>query len=139
MSRWRKFAALSTSDRRLLFEAALLLFRARVELAIRPFAKVVCHVPPGGAPGTAAEVPRMGWAVETVARSSPVPLTCLPQALAAWWMLRSRGHQARLIYGVSKDRHTGFAAHAWVELNGIAVVGGRAARGFTVLTSFPQE
>jgi len=84
------------------------------------------------------QIPRVGWAVETTARLSPSTLTCLPQALAAWWMLRSRGHSARLMYGVSKDGKTGFLAHAWVEVGGIAVVGGRAAREFTVLTSFPE-
>jgi hypothetical protein len=142
MNRWRKFAALPTSDRRLLFEAALLLVRARIELAILPFAKVVAtdpgQTPHAGALGAVEQIPRVGWAVETTARISPIPLTCLPQALAAWWMLQSRGHPARLIYGVSNERNTGFSAHAWVEVDGIAVVGGRAARGFTVLTIFPE-
>jgi hypothetical protein len=141
MNRWRKFVALPGSDRRLLFEAALLLIWARVELAILPFAKVVsthsgqklC-----AARGPKGQIPQVGWAVETTARFIPLTLTCLPQALAAWWMLQSRGHEARLMYGVANDRQTGFLAHAWVEVNGVAVVGGRAARGFTVLTSFPN-
>src|SRR5260370_837885 len=141
MNRWRKFAAWPASDKRLLFEAALLLLRARGELAILPFAKVVA-THPGQPPCARAlsaveQIPRVGWAVETTARFSPLPLTCLPQALAAWWMLHSRGYSARLMYGVSNDQETGFSAHAWVELYGIAIVGGRAARGFTVLNSFP--
>src|SRR5258708_5767258 len=142
MNRWRKFAALPASDMRLLFEAALLLLLARVELAILPFAKVVAthpgQTPCAGALGAVEQIPRGGWAVETTARLSPLPLTCLPQAVAAWWMLQSRGHSARLMYGVSNDRETGFSAHAWVEVDGIAVVGGKAAREFTVLTSFPE-
>lgn len=139
MNRWRKFAALPKADRRLLFEGALLLLWAKAKLTIRPFAKVVQHRPRAGSQGAVEQIPRVGWAVETAARNSPFPLTCLPQALAVWWMLRSRGHAARLIYGVSTDRETGFAAHAWVEVDGTPVVGGKAAQGFTVLTSFPQE
>ena len=143
MNRWRKSAALPASDRRLLFEAAFLLLRARLKLAILPFAKVV---DPHSGPRTCArasraaeQIPRVRWAVETTARLIPLSLTCLPQALTAWWMLQSRGHAAKLMYGVSNNVQTGFAAHAWVEVDGIAVVGGRAARGFTVLTSFPIE
>lgn len=142
MNRWRKFLALPPSDRRMLLEAAFLLLRARAELAILPFAKVVAthsgQKPCAVALGAKGQIPRVGWAVETTARFIPLTLTCLPQALAAWWMLQARGHAARLIYGVSKDRQTGFLAHAWVEVDGIAVVGGRAARGYTVLTSFPE-
>ena len=186
MNRWRKFAALPWSDRRLLWEAALLLLWARIELAVLPFARVVAiskcpanrllkkaysrPLPDGrgsvsyckygdnlrhrarkqavfgvfqqpvsaAASGAVDQIPRVGWAVETTARLSPWTLACLPQALAAWWMLRSRGYSARLMYGVSNDVKTGFSAHAWVEVDGMAVVGGRAARGFTVLTSFPE-
>ena len=142
MKRWCKLAALPASDRRLLAEAGLLLLRARIELAILPFAKVVAthsgQISRGGTAGAAAQIPRVGWAVETAARLSPLPLTCLPQALAAWWMLQSRGYPARLIYGVSNDGEAGFLAHAWVEVDGIPVVGGRAAQGYTVLTSFPK-
>lgn len=142
MNRWRKFAAMSGSDRRLLYEAALLLVWARIELAILPFARVVASRPPRpGTPGLSAvhQIPRVGWAVETTAKLSPWTLACLPQALAAWWMLRSRGHAAQLMYGVSNDLKIGFSAHAWVEVDGITVVGGRAAREFTVLTSFPER
>src|SRR4051794_19029156 len=142
MNRCRKFGALPASDRRLLVEAALLLLRARVQLAIWPFSKVVATHPrqtPCAGPLCAVEqIPRVGWAVETAARFSPVALTCLPQALAAWWMLQARGHPARLLYGVSTQGENGFSAHAWVEVDGSPVVGGRAARGYTVLTSFPR-
>jgi hypothetical protein len=142
MNRWRKFAALPASDRRLLFEAALLLLRARAELSILPFSRVVAthpeQTPRAGVLGVVEQIPRVGWAVETTARLSPLPLTCLPQALAAWWMLQSRGHSARLMYGVSNEEKTGFSAHAWVEVDGMAVVGGRASRRFTVLTGFPE-
>ena len=88
MKRRRKFAALPKSDRRLLFEAALL---------------------------TAQEP-----------QAPAFPLTCLPPDLADSRMLRSRGHRARLLNGVSNVQET------------ISVIGGRALV-FTVPTSFPAS
>jgi hypothetical protein len=88
--------------------------------------------------GDAAEwIRQIRWAVKTMARHSPLPLICLPQALAAMWMLQSRGFAPRLLYGVRTDRTNGFSAHAWVELDGAPVVGHRVAAGFTVLAGFP--
>jgi hypothetical protein len=143
MNRWRKFAAATPSDRRLLVEAAAFLLWARVGLALSPLSRVVLRHPTRqrreADRGAAEQIPRVGWAVETTARHSPLTLTCVPQALAALWMLQSRGSAARLIYGVASDQHAGFSAHAWVEVNGVSVVGGRAASGFTVLTSFPER
>jgi Transglutaminase-like superfamily len=90
---------------------------------------------PRSASGNApADVRRTRWAVEAAARHLPVSLPCLPQALAAAWMLQSRGHAPSLLYGVAPH---GFEAHAWVELEGMPVVGHRAAAGFTVLARFP--
>lgn len=141
MGLWRKFRAASKTDRRLLGEAGFFLLLARAELAILPFARVMASLAGRGESelrGTAGEsIRQIRWAVEAVARHSPIPLMCLPQALAATWMLQSRGYAPRLLYGVRTDRTKGFSAHAWVELDGAPVVGHRAAAGFTVLTAFP--
>jgi hypothetical protein len=142
MNRWRKLRAISHSDRRLLWEAGFFLLLARVELIILPFARIVAGLGTRGrspaGENAGEQVRRVRWAVEAVARHSPSPLTCLPQALAASWMLQARGHAPRMIYGVATDPAKGFSAHAWVELEGAPVVGHRAARGFTVLASFPR-
>jgi hypothetical protein len=130
MARWRKFL--------LVLEASGFLLAARAALWTLPFARLMAslHGRSRGPTGTAAaDIRRIRWAVETAARRLPVSLTCLPQALAAAWMLQARGHAPELLYGVS----AGFAAHAWVELEGMPVVGHRAAVGFTVLARFPAD
>jgi hypothetical protein len=45
----------------------------------------------------------------------PRQLHCLKRSAAMTWLLRSRGHPAEMIIGVSV---TPFLAHAWVELDG---------------------
>lgn len=53
-------------------------------------------------------------------RRGAVPASCLRQALVVWWWLRRRGLPAQLRIGTSGSG-TSFAAHAWVELDGIAL------------------
>lgn len=49
--------------------------------------------------------------------------TCLARALAAEWLLRRGGHDARLTIGVASGRNASLDAHAWVESGGIVVAG----------------
>jgi hypothetical protein len=77
-----------------------------------------------GAPDYAAVVK----AVERVGRYVPGG-TCLAQSLALTWMLRTRGIAAHVRVGVQMAR--GFHAHAWVEVNGVAVT---SESGHTALT-----
>lgn len=53
-------------------------------------------------------------------RSGIVALGCLPQSLLLHRRLRARGLDSSLRIGVRRDA-SGFAAHAWVELDGIAL------------------
>ncbi len=50
--------------------------------------------------------------------------TCLPQALAAQWMLSRRGYKAKLVVGVARQSRDNFAAHAWVISGDQIVIGG---------------
>jgi Transglutaminase-like superfamily len=54
------------------------------------------------------------------ARNSPIPSTCLERSLCLWWLLARQGVATQFRIGVRKDREK-FAAHAWVECDGIAV------------------
>jgi hypothetical protein len=48
-------------------------------------------------------------------------ITCLRQALLLQWWLRRRGLQARLCVGAMKAPDGGLDAHAWAELDGVAL------------------
>jgi hypothetical protein len=58
--------------------------------------------------------------VLAAARYSPIPSTCLERSLSLWWLLARQNIATQFRIGVKKDGEK-FAAHAWVECNGIAV------------------
>lgn len=58
--------------------------------------------------------------VLAAARNSPIPSTCLERSLALWWLLGRHGVVTQFRIGVQKDGEK-FAAHAWVERNGVAL------------------
>ena len=71
----------------------------------------------------------VGRLVRRVARRLPFEALCLPQAMAALWMLRLRGVSGRLWIGVRQmapGRPLDY--HAWLTVDGESVIGGRPAR-----------
>lgn len=73
----------------------------------------------------AARAMAIGRRVRRIARKSPVEFVCLPQALAARWMLRMRGLETDLFIGAKRnddDRAT--ELHAWLMFADICLTGG---------------
>ena len=68
----------------------------------------------------AAGAERLAWLARAVGARSPWRTSCLRQALAVWWLLRRRRLPAELKIGVIR-RDPPFQAHAWVELDGVAL------------------
>jgi hypothetical protein len=108
-------------------EAASFLLLVRVGLWTLPFAALRSLLErtarAGREPrGNAAAVGRI---VGAVARRVPLPMTCLVEALAAQAMLRRRGHDSTVRFGVRSGRIGGRAidAHAWLVCDGLVVVG----------------
>ncbi len=58
--------------------------------------------------------------VFAAARHSPSHSTCLECSLCLWWLLAHWGIATEFRIGVRKDGEK-FAAHAWVERNGVAI------------------
>jgi hypothetical protein len=77
-------------------------------------------------------VRQVGWAVRAVSRRVP-QASCLTQALATQILLARRGYSSQLRIGVVKEADAGFAAHAWVEIDGGILVGGTGAERYQVL------
>jgi Transglutaminase-like superfamily len=124
---WRTFRSLGAERRRLIVEACVLGGAIWLGLRVLPFTSLrrmldawaVRAVPGPQLPATA-----IGWAVAAVASRSPAR-TCLIEALTADAMLRRRRHESILHLGVRKteDRLRPLDGHAWVECNGVIVVG----------------
>ena len=63
---------------------------------------------------------RLAQLAATAGRRGPITLTCLRQALLVEYVLRRRGFAPELKIGVRKQEGA-FDAHAWVELQGVAL------------------
>jgi hypothetical protein len=142
--------AQSSADRRLLCEAAVRLAFVRIGLYAVGFAVLRRWLglrqpaadttqPSDSASGPAEVAGRVAWAVQAAARRIP-GATCLVQALVAEAMLRRRGYEPALHFGVRQrpDRRS-IDAHAWIELNGAVVVGAVANLGDYAVLSGPEH
>ena len=112
-SRWRTAQALKS------------LARARVEIAILPFARWRRSLGYDRDGGDKAEARLWASHVEWAARLVPVKVMCLPQAMALSRLLRQRRIGHALIFAVRpRDMREGAdALHAWVELDGEKIIG----------------
>jgi Transglutaminase-like superfamily len=112
----------------MLLEAAAALLIVRVGLWTLPFATLTRIVDwvanPIERQRSAVEAGRIGRTVTAVARRLPLGMTCLVEALAAQAMLRRRGYVSTLRFGVRSGKNPRtIDAHAWLECDGLVVVG----------------
>ena len=125
----RNFLRLSARDRLFLVKCTGLVGLIRLGLWLLPFRTLrrrLDSLPrPSGRAQTPAQrlVNRAVWGVTTSSRCIPAA-TCLTQALAARLLLSWWGCPAELRIGVLKDDHQTLQAHAWVERDGLIVIGG---------------
>lgn len=123
---WRGFCRLDGADRTLVLEAAFLIVTILAGLRIVRYS-VLCrwlNRPASRRPRRHAPVARVAWAISAVTHRVP-GTTCLVRALAADTMLRRRGYQPEVRFGVRDPavRRHPLEAHAWVECEGAVVVG----------------
>jgi hypothetical protein len=143
MGRIRKLIGLPSYQRRLLFKAALLLAMVRLALWILPF--------PGGRrlldqascrssrlAVDPAPVCDLAWAVKVASRFVPGAGHCLTKAHAAHILLKRRGYPAEVRFGAVRKTDRNFIAHAWLECEGVVVVGGEDLNCYARLTPRPE-
>jgi hypothetical protein len=147
--RLRSLRGLSARRRALLIEAALRLVAAQAVLFLVPFPYLArrfgTFVPPSdprvalGGSGASAEhaavAGEIGWAVTTAARHVPFRAVCLPQAMAAWMMLKRRGVTSVIHFGAAKGA-AALDTHAWLDAAGIEVTGFPVGGQFAEIACF---
>ena len=131
------FLRLPAATKAMALEAALFLALARCLVAYVPLRLWRGRL--ATAPQDALPVPalawRVAWIVGKVAAGVPFAAVCLPQAMAAQWMLRRRGVASQLVIGTRAETDSQapakrnavrrFAYHAWLQVGGQCVIGGR--------------
>ena len=80
------------------------------------------------------EAEMLAGLVETAGAYSPLPAACLPRALTLRWLLRRQGIDGTLVFGVQPAGDL-LHAHAWVEVEGVALGESDVAARFAPLLS----
>ena len=125
----RKLSQLPPAELLLLLEAlvCLCLASCRVHLlpyrALRRSLRSIDQTPPAPPTGQTS-VEAIARAVNRASRMVP-GAACLTRAIAASRMMKREGYAVRIQFGVAQPAE-GFGAHCWVELEGVAVLGGTA-------------
>lgn len=135
-SRW---ARLGRRRQALLAEAVLAVAAASASVRLRAFKRAIRmgSLPLTERPTAGGITEDVRWAVEAAARNVPWRAMCIQQGLALQWMLRRRGVDARLHYGIAKDEGGELEAHVWVAAGGSVVIGGAEAPRFKCVATFP--
>jgi hypothetical protein len=142
LAKWRRR---NRTERMLLLEAFVLLGVARLGVLILPFRWLAKswghHMKQADAPLPPAKMKlarMIGGAVRSTANYTPWESVCLPQAVAAKWMLKRRHIPVTLFLGVMKDetKQEKLAAHAWVRCGQIILTGAKGHRQYTVVSTF---
>jgi len=142
----KRYARIPRTRRRLLWEALGALTIARGAMALLPFRRIAAWLGTLGAESPATAAPEeirsaeeVGWAVGVLARRVPWDGRCLAQALAATGMLRRRGLEGTISFGVRRGESAGFDAHAWLRLGSCVVTGGPGHQRFKTVTTFARS
>lgn len=87
-------------------------------------------------PATPADVDQVRRAIDAWTRRLPVKPKCFARGLAAFWMLKRRGHPVRLFYGAATIDGQ-LKAHVWVRSGDADVVGCENSGDYALLATFP--
>jgi hypothetical protein len=126
----------------LIAEAGLALAAAAAVVRLLPFRRAI-RFGSASSPGASAAVPvevmrRIERSVEQAAARVPWRTVCLQKGLALQWMLRRRGVDALLHYGIGKDEAGALCAHVWVSAGPVMLIGSEQAPQFRTVAIYPS-
>jgi hypothetical protein len=128
------------TPRLLIAEALALTLLARAATALLPFPlllRLVVRV--SGAPDAGSrDIAHICYAVSRIAHWPVRWAVCLPQALAAHWMLARRAIPSQIQFGV-RSRCGELSSHAWLVCDGRHVLGHRAGLTYQPVFAFPPQ
>lgn len=142
---FRLFLRLPLHHKALLLEATLwlLLVRPVVGLHIKYWTRLLgaqqAETPAEDDSRHRRAVQEVAWSLRNVSPHVFWRADCLPQALAAWLMLRRRGVPCTLYLGAqfTPDR-AALRAHAWVRAGSVIVTGAQGHQQFSVVSAFSR-
>jgi hypothetical protein len=146
MNRLGRFLRCAKADKLLLIEATTLLCWARLLIRVVPFRWIAPHLGRlmAESPVDVGEAERrlalgVAWAVQAIARNAPPGFVCLPQAIAAKWMLRRRRLPSTLYLGLQRQEKSKLTAHAWLRVGDKILTGRAESTDHMVIATFAEE
>ena len=143
--RFTKLFRHSWVDRLLFLEALAWLCWTKLLLVLVPFrwiaprlGRQMTESPVGRDEAGLPQVKRVSWAVQAVARHVPLGFVCLPQAIAAKWMLRRRGLPSTLYLGLRRHETVKITAHAWLRAGDRILTGRAESASHQIIASFGE-
>ena len=132
-----RFVTLDATRRMLVLEALAALTTAATAIRFLPFQRAVAL---GSRPfrrAKRASVADIRWSIDATAARLPFRTVCFQKGLAMQVMLRRRGHDAQLHYGIRFTDERVLQGHVWVEADGAMVIGEEDAPGFERVATYP--
>lgn len=143
MKRLCKFLNLTHSDRHLLLSVICLLNTIRLGMRLLSFQRLRQLLARFSQTKFLSQtleqlsIDKIVWAVNVASFYTPGHVKCLARALTTQLLLIRCGYSPELRIGVAKGDKGQFEAHAWVEHQGVVVIGNLSDLGrFTPLPSF---
>jgi hypothetical protein len=125
--KWRRFRRRPPQDRKLIFQAAVVLPLTKAGLRLFGFRRWKAVMEKFSPTTPSRQTPseqlqreatqRAVRAVRSAQLHGPGNPNCLERSMTLWWMLRRQGVSGELHIGARKEAGK-FEAHAWVELDG---------------------
>ena len=125
-------------DNALLAEAVVALVASSAAVRLLPFPTAVRSASIGlRHQREPVDAERLSRAIAIASNRVPWRAVCFQQGLALQWMLRRRGVDARLHYGVGYAPSSDLQAHVWVSVDDEIVIGHEEAPGFKSVATYP--
>lgn len=132
--------AMSGAERRFVAEAVIFLAISRLLIVLMPVRRLGPLLASGPRHSAHDADRTLHWnirrAVMRAARHVPWNAVCLPQAMAAKFMLGRRGCASTLHLGVGRTATGDLAGHAWLEVGGAIVLGEGGMESVTPVAQF---
>lgn len=143
MRQFAKLYRLSSAERRLVLEAAILMGLARMIVLTVPFRWVASVLERKSAEEkdeqtSGQKIKKVAWAVRRTSLYTPWRSNCLAQAIAAKYMLRRRRISNTLYMGMAKNPQGEFEAHAWLRSGETIITGGSDLERYAILAVFAE-
>ena len=129
------------TPRLLLAEALAMTLLARAATSLIPFPwllRLLVSAKPGVGPGDPGIISHVCYSVSRIAHWPALWAVCLPQALAAHWMLARRAIPTQIRFGVLSGPGT-LSAHAWLVCGNRAILGQQGGRAYQPIFEFPPQ